>query len=235
MPDAIGSDATHTIGPAHGGAGALSPAERRYRIFEFVALFGAVPGVLAFGPTKLPLFVMLGTAAAACTAMLLLDRTFDRRQLWNWGALRRALPGVLGLWLLGVLAIGAIVWWALPEAFLKLPRERPGRWLMICLCYPLLSVYPQNIVYRAFIMHRYRGVFTGETAMLWASAGAFAWAHVIFHNAVAVALTLAGGLIFARTYQQHRSTLLVSIEHALYGLLMFTAGLGHTLYLGGVR
>ncbi len=97
--------------------------------------------------------------------------------------------------------------------------------------YPLLSVYPQNVVYRAFVFHRYRGLFADEAVVIWASAAAFAWAHVIFHNPMALLLTFAGGLIFAQTYRRHRSLLLVSIEHALYGLLVFTIGLGHALYL----
>lgn len=211
---------------------ALDVGERRYRLVEFISLFFALPALLAAAPYRFPLFAMLFSALAVSLVMLWFDRRFDRRSLWNADGVKAGIAGVLGLWALGVAALGGMVWWLTPEQWLYLPRNHPGLWLLICVGYPVLSVYPQNVVYRAFMFHRYRGVFDGEHSMVWASALAFCWAHVIFHNWVALALTLAGGLIFARTYQKTRSLLLVSIEHALYGLLIFTIGLGHTLYLG---
>lgn len=210
----------------------LSGSERVYRLVEFTALFGVMPALLAVPGVTLPLWAMLGSAFVLCFTWLLLDPTFDRRVLWNRAAIRPGLPGVLGLWAVGAIVLGAIVWWLAPDWFLKLPRERPALWLTICVVYPLLSVYPQNIVYRAFIAHRYRSLFADESSILWASAAAFGWAHIIFHNPIAMLLTFAGGLIFAQTYRRHQSLLLASIEHALYGLLVFTIGLGHALYLG---
>jgi uncharacterized protein len=130
----------------------------------------------------------------------------------------------------GVVALSLIVRVVTPDLWLAFPRRKPVVWALVMVLYPVLSVYAQNIIYRAFIFHRYRGLFRSPEAMVWASALAFGWAHVIFQNAVAILLTLAGGLIFARTYQRHRSLLLVSIEHALYGCLVFTVGLGWALY-----
>ncbi|CAG1011030.1 hypothetical protein PHYC_03984 [Phycisphaerales bacterium] len=220
--------------PAQAAAtAALDGGERRYRLVEFVALFFGLPAILAATPLKFPLLVMLFSALIVCTIMLWFDRSFDRRSLWNSAGAKAGFVGALALWVLGAVVLGSMVHWLTPERWLYLPRERTGLWLLICAVYPILSVYPQNVVYRAFVFQRYRGVFRGESAMVWASALAFCWAHVIFHNWVALALTLAGGLIFARTYQTSRSVLLVSIEHALYGLLVFTVGLGHTIYLGG--
>jgi hypothetical protein len=47
-------------------------------------------------------------------------------------------------------------------------------------------------------------------------------------------LSAAAGWIFARRYQQTRSLLATSIEHALYGVLAFTVGLGDLFYHGAV-
>lgn len=207
-------------------------SDRTYLKVEFTALFFVVPLLAAVGTWSLPLWGLLAAGGLAATGVLLADRTFDRGQLWNRGALRGGGAGVAALWVVGVFVLATIVRWGAPEAWLRLPRERPGLWVAICVLYPLLSVYPQNVIYRAFIFHRYRTVFEREWAMVWASAAAFAWGHIIFHNAVALALTLAGGLLFARTYQKHRSLLLVSVEHALYGLAAFTVGLGAYLYRG---
>ncbi|GJQ30211.1 MAG: hypothetical protein HBSAPP03_20950 [Phycisphaerae bacterium] len=209
----------------------LATTERRYRLVEFAALFGVMPALLAVPGVTLPLWAMLGSAFVLCGIMLACDRTFDRRVLWNSHAVGPGLPGVLGLWLVALVVLGGIVWALAPDWFLSLPRERPGLWLLICVAYPLFSVYPQNVVYRAFIFHRYRGVFADESSLIWASAAAFSWAHVVFHHPIAILLTFAGGLIFAQTYRRSRSLLLVSLEHALYGLLVFTIGLGHALYL----
>ncbi|MDX2131045.1 MAG: CPBP family intramembrane glutamic endopeptidase [Planctomycetota bacterium] len=213
------------VSPRAGRAGRLA------KWVEFIALFAVLPGVLAAGSVK-ALWLMLFGGAAVCLTLLLTDPTFDRRQLWN----ARAVPGrigrVLGLWSLGVLVLGAIVLIFQPGWFLAFPRERPALWAAVMLLYPMLSVFPQTIVFRTFIMHRYRTIFPSDGAMLWASALAFAWGHIIFRNEVALTLTLAGGLIFSYTYQQSRSTLLSAIEHALYGCAVFTLGLGRPLYMG---
>jgi hypothetical protein len=58
--------------------------------------------------------------------------------------------------------------------------------------------------------------------------------HIIFHNWIAVILTVFGGMLFAVTYYRSRSTIMVSIEHALFGGLMFTIGLGQFFYIGGI-
>ena len=57
----------------------------------------------------------------------------------------------------------------------------------------------------------------------------FAFLHIVYDNVWAIALTLAGGVMFARTYHQKRSLYWVSIEHALYGA-EFTVGLANFFY-----
>lgn len=227
MPRLVGQPLTGVseadIGPPTVEA---SDADRHYRLFEYVALFFILPGLIAVNPQFIPFLALLYSAAVICLALLLTDRTFDRGRLWNRAAVRPAMPGVLALWIVGVVVMTVLVSSLAPAQFLDLPRARPGLWLAIMVLYPLISVYPQNVIYRAFIFHRYRGVFRTPTAMIWASAAAFSWGHVIFHNAVALMLTFAGGLVFAHTYGRYRSTLLASIEHALYGCLVFSVGLG---------
>lgn len=212
---------------------ALTPSERRYRIFEYAALFFAIPALLAVPGVHVPLLVIVLSGATASLIWLLNDRSFDRASLWRARVVPAALPRILALWALAIIVLGAIVFFLTRDDFLRLPLNRPGLWLMICVAYPILSVFPQNIIFRTFLFHRYAGVFRSESSLIWASAAAFSFAHIIFHNPLALLLTLMGGLIFARTYHTHRSTLLVSIEHALYGLLLFTIGLGNSLYLPG--
>jgi membrane protease YdiL (CAAX protease family) len=110
-------------------------------------------------------------------------------------------------------------------------RSRPRLWLLIMIAYPVFSVYPQEIVYRAFFFHRYAAILPTQTSMVVASAAFFALGHVFFLRPwIAMSLTFAGGLLFSYHYAISRSLLLASIEHALFGQLIFTIGLGRFFY-----
>ena len=68
-------------------------------------------------------------------------------------------------------------------------------------------------------------LFATMHAILFASRGStFHWE--------AVALSLIGGLIFAYRFVKTRSLLAVWLEHALYGDLIFTSGLGRFFFTG---
>jgi len=113
-----------------------------------------------------------------------------------------------------------------PAHAFGLVRARPWLWLLISVAYPVLSVVPQELVFRSFFVHRYGPILGTEEAAVLVSAVAFAAAHLVLRNWFAVVLTLAGGLLFARTYLRTRSLPAVAWEHALYGVGLFTIGLG---------
>jgi membrane protease YdiL (CAAX protease family) len=129
----------------------------------------------------------------------------------------------------GVLTVATRL--AFPGLFLSLPEQHPKFWLAIMLLYPLLSVWPQEVIFRRFLFHRYEKLF-GERAIIAASALAFGFAHIIFLNWIALALTTVGGAMFARDYSRKRSLWLTCIEHALYGGLVFSLGLGRFFFTG---
>lgn len=104
--------------------------------------------------------------------------------------------------------------------------------LLIFVFYPLISVYPQNVIYRSFFCHRYRAILGGDWVLIFVSAIAFSFGHIIVNNWVVLLLTLVGGIIFTRTYLKSRSLLLASIEHAMYGLFCFYLGVGVFLIYG---
>jgi len=96
--------------------------------------------------------------------------------------------------------------------------------------YPVLSVYP--IIFRTFIFHRYTALLRTPRARVIGSAATFAFAHIVLHNAFAIAATAVVGVALATVYERDRSTLGVAIEHALWGCLTFTLGLGAFFYAG---
>jgi membrane protease YdiL (CAAX protease family) len=95
-------------------------------------------------------------------------------------------------------------------------------------------VYPQELIFRTYLFHRYRALFGSDRALVAASAVAFGLAHLFFANWWAPLLSTAGGWLFARTYLRTRSTLQATVEHGLWGDVVFTVGLGWYFYGGSI-
>jgi uncharacterized protein len=203
---------------------------RGYLGAEFAILFVGGPALVMTGVVPLYVIPTLVAAGITCLLVLLLDPTFDRARLWSVARAARGAGVVLLLFLAGAAALTGLVAWLEPGRLLSLPRERPGLWAVIMIAYPVFSVYPQEVIFRAFIFHRYRQVFTGRWAMIGASTGAFALAHAPFGHWMSVLLSASGGVLFAYTYQRTGSVLASAAEHALYGCFIFTIGLGSYFY-----
>ena len=118
-----------------------------------------------------------------------------------------------------------------PDWLFAFPRHNPRFWALVCVAYPLVSVLPQGILYRALFMKRYAaGLPPGASLLL--GALLFSWAHIVFHNVWACAFTFVGGLFFLTSYERTGSLLFSCIEHALYGDFLFTIGWGSCFYEG---
>lgn len=202
-------------------------------VAEFIVVFVALPVAFAFfhvpgGPIPVLLLLTIGVVW-----YIRRSKDFDRGDLWRSAALRPALPSILRLWVIAAVAAVAAVWFFDRDHLFDLPRHNPALWILIVIAYPVVSVYPQELLFRAFLLHRYARLFRNNDRVA-AAAGAvsFGLAHLLFGNPVAVIVTLAGGWLFARRYQQTRSLFTVCVEHAAYGLLIFTVGLGRFFYHG---
>jgi uncharacterized protein len=131
-----------------------------------------------------------------------------------------------------LLLLGLAVRVFAPQLLFSFVKRAPAFWALVMLLYPLLSVYPQELLYRAFFFHRYQPLFGSGWVMLAASACAFGFVHIIFGNWISIVLCIIGGFLFAFTYQQSGSLLLTCIDHALFGNFIFTIGLGQFFYHG---
>jgi membrane protease YdiL (CAAX protease family) len=204
-------------------------------IFEFLMLFVALPLAYRYSPVRIPALPLLWAVSCYAAWQLARDPRFDRRRLWN----PRQLPGhsasILMIFALVALAIWLGVRRFAPQLEWSLVREHPAIWAVVMVGYPVFSVYPQGLLYRAFFFERYASLFPGKWAMIVASAAAFAFLHIIFRNPLAVWLTFLGGLLFAGRYAETGSLATSSFEHALYGCWLFTVGLGQYFYHGTVE
>ncbi|MEW6218399.1 MAG: CPBP family intramembrane glutamic endopeptidase [Thermodesulfobacteriota bacterium] len=160
---------------------------------------------------------------------------FDRAMLWNTKALRRQLAEMLRIFLPLALVLTVAAWHFLPRQFLAFPRTRPFLWGLVMLLYPAVMVYPQELVFRAFFFQRYRPLFADDRHLILVNAVSFGIAHAVYGNWLAPVLSGFGGILFGWRYLRSQSLLATSIEHALWGNLLFTAGFGWYFYSGAIR
>lgn len=208
------------------------------RLAELLVLLTVLPTLGALVLPSYLLFPAIWTLGLCCWLLLRRDREFDRGVLWNIDAMGGAWRGVAARLLLTSAASAALLSVVEPERLLAFPRERPETWAVVMIGYPLLSVYPQELAFRAYAQHRLsrfgQGMARGMAA--WVVSGTiFGYAHVVMQNWIAVGVSAIGGVMFARTYEKHRSLAVVSIEHALHGCSLFTIGWGWYFYMGAVR
>jgi len=121
------------------------------------------------------------------------------------------------------------VWITDSASLYSVMLNEPIKWLLLLFVYSFFSVYPQELIYRTFFFKRYAGLFKNEALLIFVNAVLFSLAHLFFGSTLVLVLTFLGGLLFAYTYKKTQSTLLVSIEHAIYGCWLFTVGMGEML------
>lgn len=220
-----------------------SAPPRWWLALELVLLFGTVPVVLWLFRDRAAAWllpIVFGGGVLALV-MLLADRSFDTRRLVAAGAALRDLRHLVLVRMLPAMAIVLAVYATLcfvgleeRERLFGFPRNAPDRWLIVMLAYPILSVYPQELLFRALFFHRYERVFGGGAMLVVASGMLFGWAHLPFGTWIAPVLCTLGGLLFAWTWHRTRSMAAVTIEHGAWGDFAFTIGLGWYFFTGSI-
>lgn len=205
-----------------------------YRSIELLILFVLIPIALVFEYVFWLKGVMLIAAFGYLIYVLLkVEKTPTRINLKGvWPSFwRHILPRF------AIIAVITTIYVAIIEAtaLFYVPINDPLLFVFILAVYSLLSVWPQELVYRTFFFKRYEHLFQNKTLFLWVNATLFSLAHLFFRNTLVLVLTFLGGLLFGITYLKFRSTTLVSIEHALYGNWLFTVGMGQMLAFPGME
>ena len=198
-------------------------------------LFVVVPVLLTIFKSRISPIVPLMVVGIIVTMVLLNDPSFDRNRMINFNGLIHSLPSIVGIWIVVTIGMIGLIWWYTPTQLFIFPRTKPKFWMIVICFYPIFSVIPQTIIYRAFFLHRYESLFGSGLPMLVVAAIAFGLAHLVFRHALPIILTTIAGFLFVWRYHSTGSALASALEHALYGDMIFTVGLGSYFFLGSQR
>ncbi|MEH6536191.1 MAG: CPBP family intramembrane glutamic endopeptidase [Psychroserpens sp.] len=199
-----------------------------YKLTEFFIVFILVPVSFAISyPVWVKMIIgLLGFFYIIFVLLRVEKNKFRIAQNLDWPSfIKRTLMQLIGIAILTTI----YMWFVdLPNLFVVV-LNKPLLWLTILFVYSFFSVYPQELIYRTFFFQRYQSLFKNKTLFIIVNAALFSLAHIFFRNGIVMILTFVGGILFALTFQKTKSTLLVSIEHAIYGCWLFTVGMGDML------
>ena len=200
----------------------------QYKSVEFLIIFIIIPILFALAfPTWIKM--LIGVTGFLYILFILLrieKKTFKIAPNLNWNVFWKH----TFIKLIVIALITTIfVWFTDKEALFNVLLNKPKLWILILFIYSSFSVYPQELIYRTFFFNRYRELFKSSGLLIFINAIVFSLGHIFFNNTLVLVLTFLGGLLFAFSYNKTKSTLLVSIEHAIYGCWLFTVGMGDML------
>ena len=199
------------------------------RFLEIILIFIGLPLLFKFNFIPIHKLIPLLIVFLICLFLLLIDKSFERKKFGftsfsGWRVL------FIRFFIIACLSI-ILVWLFRPESLFIIVRRNPLLWVLILIFYPIFSAFPQELIYRSFFFHRYKIILKNKMLFIFINALLFSFSHIIFNNWLAIILTFFISFLFAYTYKKSNSLLVVSLEHALYGNLIFTVGIGDFFYL----
>jgi uncharacterized protein len=207
---------------------------RFYLYLECAFLVAGLPYLLWATADRVLMLTALWGGGFICLLYLL--KNYKWREVWAGAGLDNRLRKtiIMRFAILTAVSVGLTIL-MVPERFFAFPMDRTQMWALVMLLYPVLSALPQEIIYRAFFFRRYAGIIQAPDIMVTLSAIAFGLSHLMMNNWVAPLFCIFGGMIFGLHYTKHRSLKWAAIEHAAYGCMIFTVGLGYYFYIGNWR
>lgn len=200
----------------------------KYKVLEFFIIFIIIP--ISFAVSyELWIKIALGIFGFFYVIYVLLcveNQKFKISKKLKWKQFFK--HTFFKLVLIAVITI-IFVWKTDSASLFSVVLNNPVKWVALLFVYSFFSVYPQELIYRTFFFNRYASLLKQESLLIFINALAFSLAHLFFGSILVLLFTFFGGILFAYTYTKTESTLLVSIEHAIYGCWLFTVGMGRML------
>jgi len=199
-----------------------------YKLFEFFIIFIIIPisFVLDYSYVIKMLIGFVGFFYVIFVLLKVEGNQFKIAKGLHWRLFWKRTIAKLTV----IIVLTTIYVWLFDQSNLfSVVLDKPLKWLAVLFIYSFFSVYPQELVFRTFYFQRYENIFKSKSLQIFINAIVFSLAHLFFKNTLVLVLTFFGGLLFALTFKKNKSTLLVSIEHAVYGCWLFTVGMGNML------
>ena len=207
------------------------PLRMFLRTFEFIILFFGIPVLIYLDREFIHPSVLLLPVLVFVILILRYRTDFKLRELYTLSISRK-------IWMINLLVIlftafllllGVLVF--TPDNLFNLPRKNPWIFLAMCIFYPVFSAYPQEIIYRSFLFHRYGQIFKTRLLLILASSLSFSFMHIVYYSHVSLLLTFLLGLYASVIYAITRSVLFTAILHGILGIIVFAIGLGGYFWL----
>lgn len=201
-----------------------------FKLFEFFILFVLLP--ILFFYEFLPLFFIVPTLwIVSLYIYFIFKKSNENAFLFERIDKFELLFVLIRFLLIGSLLI-AFTYYYFEDKFFVFLFDKPLLFLALLIFYPILSVIPQELIYRRFFLFRYERRLS-KISMILINGLIFGFAHILFVNYIAIGFSAIGGALFISTYQRTKSFSLVCLEHSLYGNLIFIVGLGDYFYHNG--
>ncbi len=207
-----------------------------YKIIELILLSSIIPYiVLVLKLFNLIIPVLLLVCVYCIIIYCIENKNFSSefKKIFNINI--NILIRIIIRWIFASLILLIITFYFFNEKFFIIQNNKPEILWKIMILYPIFSALPQEFIFCKFFFYRYKSIFKSDNNLVISSALFFAITHILFLNFIAPILSFIGGLLFANTYNKHRSLLLVSIEHGLYGNTLFFIGLGWYFWGGSIN
>tara|TARA_B100000214_G_scaffold65115_1_gene43084 strand:+ start:854 stop:1516 length:663 start_codon:yes stop_codon:yes gene_type:complete len=207
-----------------------------YKIIELILLSSIIPYiVLVLKLFNLIIPVLLLVCVYCIIIYCIENKNFSSefKKIFNINI--NILIRIIIRWIFASLILLIITFYFFNEKFFIIQNNKPEILWKIMILYPIFSALPQEFIFCKFFFYRYKSIFISDNNLVISSALFFAITHILFLNFIAPILSFIGGLLFANTYNKHRSLLLVSIEHGLYGNTLFFIGLGWYFWGGSIN
>ncbi len=201
---------------------------KEYKISEMVILFFVIPIFLALNISIIAKTIIIVFGLSYCIWVSTKLKLITKTTLTEFN-LKPHLKRVGLTFLFVIVSSSIFLYFTDPKNLFIVIKENPLMWFFVIIIYSLLSVLPQELLYRSYFFRRYSDSFFPPYVIIFFNILAFPVGHLFFHNNLVLIVTFIGGILFTTTYFKSKSVLLTSIEHAIYGNWLFTIGMGEML------
>jgi membrane protease YdiL (CAAX protease family) len=202
---------------------------KTFKVVELITLFVGMPLLLVSSFNILYSLVLVLLCLFYIGWQLRSRLGMTKKAFWQtkWSDLW---PVITLRFLIFAVATTAFVAFNTPEDLFVVVVQKPLMWIGISIFYTLVSTLPQEVIYRTYFFARYSDLTDNKWLFILINASVFCFAHIFFKDSLVFFLTFCGGVLFAMTYRRTQSLVITVVEHSLYGLWLFTVGMGRMLY-----